>query len=46
MHTCRAPTAVTAHGKHQPLQWNIGRVHRYTDSLVNEKLMAVPRAFR
>ena len=22
-------TAVTAHVKHQPLQWNMGRVHRY-----------------
>jgi hypothetical protein len=25
-----APAAVTAHGKHQPLQWNIGSVHRCT----------------
>ncbi len=24
-----APPAETAQGKHQPLQWNIGRVHRY-----------------
>ncbi len=23
------PAAVTAHGVHQPLQWNIGNVHRY-----------------
>jgi hypothetical protein len=23
-----APAAVTAHGKHHPLQWNIGSVHR------------------
>ena len=23
-----APAAVTAQGKHQPLQWNIGSVHR------------------
>src|SRR3954452_24959001 len=30
--TWRAATAVTAHGKHQPLQWNIGSVHRYTDA--------------
>src|SRR6476620_604765 len=22
--------AATVHGKHQPLQWNIGSVHRYT----------------
>jgi hypothetical protein len=27
--TCVAAAAVTAHGKVQPLQWNIGRVHRY-----------------
>jgi hypothetical protein len=26
------PIAVTAHGVHQPLQWNIGSVHRYTES--------------
>jgi hypothetical protein len=25
-----APAAVTAHGKHHPLQWNIGSVHRCT----------------
>ena len=27
-HTCEPPIAVTDQGKHQPLQWNIGRVHR------------------
>ena len=27
-HTCTPPAAVTAHGKHQPLQWNMGSVHR------------------
>ena len=27
-HTWRPPTAVSAHGMHQPLQWNIGSVHR------------------
>jgi hypothetical protein len=26
--TCVAPAAVTAQVKHQPLQWNIGRVQR------------------
>src|SRR6476661_7261270 len=26
------PIAVTAHGVHHPLQWNIGSVHRYTES--------------
>ena len=29
---CRPPIAVTAQGKHQPLQWNIGTIHRNTDS--------------
>ncbi len=27
-HRCTPPTAVTAQLKHQPLQWNIGSVHR------------------
>jgi hypothetical protein len=27
-HTCVPPTAVSAHGVHQPLQWNIGSVQR------------------
>ncbi len=27
--TCVPATAVTAHVKHQPLQWNMGRVQRY-----------------
>ena len=27
-HTCVPPTAVTAHVYVQPLQWNIGSVHR------------------
>src|SRR5690242_2523439 len=26
--TCVAPAAVTAQVKHQPLQWNMGSVHR------------------
>ena len=26
--TCVPPAAVTAHGNVQPLQWNIGSVHR------------------
>ncbi len=29
-HTCVPPAAVTAQVKHQPLQWNIGSVHRCT----------------
>ncbi len=28
MHTWVPPAATIAHGWHQPLQWNIGRVHR------------------
>ena len=28
MHTAAAPTAAPAQVKHQPLQWNIGRVQR------------------
>ena len=28
-HTWVPPAAVTAQVKHQPLQWNIGSVHRY-----------------
>ena len=27
-HTCVPPMAVSAQGVHQPLQWNIGSVHR------------------
>src|SRR2546430_16114060 len=30
---CRPPAPVNAHGKHQPLQWNIGSVHRKTDDV-------------
>src|ERR1022692_204774 len=45
-HTCRAPAAVTAHGKHQPLQWNIGSVHRYTELLVSPCSTTSPSAFR
>ena len=41
-----APTAVTAHGKHQPLQWNIGSVHRYADSGDSPATMHSPSAFR
>ena len=32
--TCVPPAAVTAHGKHQPLQWNSGSVQRKTVSRV------------
>jgi len=42
----RPPGAVTAHGKHQPLQWNIGSVHRYTERLVSQCSITSPSAFR
>src|ERR1044072_5853932 len=32
-HTCVPATAENDHGKHQPLQWNIGSVQRYTGCL-------------
>ena len=32
--TWRPPVPVTPQVVHQPLQWNIGRVHRYTESRV------------
>jgi hypothetical protein len=46
MVTWRAETAVTAHGKHQPLQWNIGSVHRYTESVPMPAAITSPSAFR
>src|SRR5438132_4390455 len=41
-HTCVAPAAVTAHVNVQPLQWNIGRVQRYTDRDVTPNVSALP----
>ena len=43
---CVPPTAVTAHGKHQPLQWNMGSVHRNTASLSRPDCAAMARALR
>src|SRR4051794_22939499 len=43
---CVPPTAVTAQMQHQPLQWNIGKVHRYTEDDVKPDSRAMPRAFR
>ena len=40
------PIAVTAHGVHQPLQWNIGSVHRYTESGVCVECTISPNEFR
>ena len=45
-HTWVAPTAVTAQGKHHPLQWNMGRVHRYTLAVESPVSMISPIAFR
>ena len=45
-HTCVAPSAVTPHVKHQPLQWNIGSVHRYFASAVMPVSIVSPIAFR
>ena len=44
--TCRPPTAVTAQVKHQPLQWNMGSVQRYTVSKFMDVVMTSPRALR
>ncbi len=44
--TWRAATAVTAHVKHQPLQWNIGTVQRNALSGVSPATMTSERAFR
>src|SRR5690349_14053765 len=47
--TARRQTCVPAateidHGKHQPLQWNIGSVHRYTGCLAIEQVTTLPTA--
>ena len=39
--TCVAPAAVTAQVKHQPLQWNIGSVQRYVESLDDLKCATI-----
>ena len=41
-HTWVAATAVTAHGKHQPLQWNIGSVQRYVESALQAAFQRDP----
>ncbi len=41
-----AQAATLAHGYDQPLQWNIGSVHRYTLSAVSPKVTALPSAWR
>ena len=44
--TCVPPIAVTDQGKHQPLQWNIGSVHRYTGRGGIAHAMTLPTASR
>src|SRR5262249_38051521 len=45
-HTCVPATAEIDHGKHQPLQWNIGSVHRYTGCFAIEHVTMLPVASR
>ena len=45
-HTWVPACAVTVHGKHQPLQWNIGSVHRYTGCRGMDQVTTLPSAFR
>ena len=40
------PAAVTAQGKHQPLQWNIGSVHRYVERIDRPVCAAIASACR
>ena len=44
--TCVPPIAVTDHGKHQPLQWNSGNVHRYTGRAGIAQAITLPHASR
>ena len=44
--TCVAAAAVTAHGKHQPLQWNIGSVQRCTDDGLSPVCPTIDNACR
>ena len=37
---------MTAHGKHQPLQWNIGSVHRYAESALMPATITSLSAFK
>ena len=41
-----ADSAVTPHVKHQPLQWNMGSVHRYFESNVIPVSIVSPSALR
>ena len=45
-HTCVPACAVMVQGKHQPLQWNIGSVHKYTGWCGRDQVTTLPSAFR
>src|SRR5436190_14965168 len=45
-HTWVPATTEIDHGKHQPLQWNIGSVHRYTGCFAIEQVTILPSASR
>src|SRR2546428_9237202 len=46
MQTLVPPTAATPQVKVQPLQWNIGSVHRYLEWASSRRSRAMARAFR
>src|SRR5438105_714879 len=46
MQTLVAPTAAHAQVMVHPLQWNIGRVHRYRESASSRRSRAIATAFR
>ena len=43
---CVPPSIATVQGKHQPLQWNIGKVHRYLGNCGMVQVAALHTAFR
>ena len=45
-HTLVPATAARVHGKHHPLQWNMGSVHRYTGCAVMFQHIALESALR
>src|SRR5947209_6018539 len=44
--TCVPAATEIDHGKHQPLQWNIGSVHRYTGCFAIPQVTTLPIANR
>src|SRR6266508_5578789 len=45
-HTWVPATTEIDHGKHQPLQWNIGKVHRYTGCFAIPQVPILPTLSR